>query len=486
MERIRNRTRRVRSIITFLVVGGALASVLTSSASYFGQERAGIKARLDPRIRFSHARRVQLFTTSIVAAGRALSSNSTVIRCALMRLSSPGAGGTVSSNGASTILSLVPDGTQVKEGDLLCELDASEFVELVRRQTIGVRKAEAEHLQAELNLAIAEIGLTSYLEGTVKQSQQQFEGQLALNRSSLSRQEDRLAWTHRMLEKGYTSISQLSAEEEALMRLKITIEQVQMSYDNFRRYTVPRETRSLKSRVEGAKSNLIYQATRLKLERERLEMFETQVRNCSIRAPHDGFLIYNNDPGKPLEVYEGAPVRQRQRLFSLPDLSRMEVQAMIHETVVDKIRPEMPAKVRFEALPGRVAEGHVLSVSRLPLIDDNSRATDVKYYSAIVKLDELPIGLRPGMSAEIEITTSHLPEALVIPTVAVARDGEQSYCYVLTESGLDRRAVKLGGRNQNLMHVLEGLSEGEQIILDPQPEEWNLAEALSSDNQVGI
>ncbi len=82
---------------------------------------------------------------SITASGRAASANNVEIRCTLARLTRSRAGGSVSSNGSSTILSVIPDGSTVKKGDLLCELDSAEYEELVRRQTIGVKKAMAEH-----------------------------------------------------------------------------------------------------------------------------------------------------------------------------------------------------------------------------------------------------------------------------------------------------------------------------------------------------
>ncbi len=187
---------------------------------------------------------------------------------------------------------------------------------------------------------------------------------------------------------------------------------------------LPRDTRSLQSRVEAAKATLNFQMTRLKLEEERLALFEEQVKRCTMLAPNDGFVIYANEPGEPQRIWEGASIRQRQRMFYLPDLDRMEVQAMIHETVVDRVDVGLPAHVRFEALPGRSAAGQVTSVSRLPLVNQNSAASDVKYYLAVVRLDRIPSGLRPGMSAEIEIITSSSPRPWCAPCRHHGREGQ--------------------------------------------------------------
>ncbi|SIO61671.1 HlyD family secretion protein [Singulisphaera sp. GP187] len=453
------------SKITVLAIIVVLIALFAPSSPDF----SGIRRKTDPYEKFRSVpvRRVNWLTTSITAAGRAASMNNSEIRCTLQRLASPGAGGSVSSSGSSTILSVIPDGSVVKKGDLLCELDSADYQELVRRQLIGVRKAEAETLEAQLNLEIAEINLQSYLEGSVRQAEQEFEGQVALNTSGLARQEDRLAWAKRMLTKGYVSLSVVSGEEETLLRLKFALDQIQMSYDNYRRYSLPRDRRSLQSQVEGARANLSFQSTRLKLEQDRLALFEDQVQRCMMRAPNDGFVIYANEPGEPQRIWEGASIRQRQRMFYLPDLDRMEVQAMVHETVVDRVDVGMPARVRFEALPGRSAEGIVTSVARLPLFDQNSGAGDVKYYIALVRLETIPSGLRPGMSAEIEIITSKIPEVLVLPPVAITVEKGQEVCYVIGDGGIERREVKVGQRNAVYTQVLEGLEEGEKIVLEP-------------------
>ena len=58
-----------------------------------------------------------------------------------------------------------------------------------------------------------------------------------------------------------------------------------------------------------------------------------------IRAPHDGFVIYANNPDRQVYIEPGMSVRQRQQLFFLPDLTQMEVVAMIHESIVEQVSP---------------------------------------------------------------------------------------------------------------------------------------------------
>jgi HlyD family secretion protein len=317
----------------------------------------------------------------VLASGQVASSNSTEVRCTLERLSGPGPSGGGSSAGTSTILSLIPDGSTVKEGDVLCQLDASDYEEMVRRQKILVMQAKADHQQAALTLEVARIGLEAYRSGEMLQAEQQLQGQIALAQSELTSQTDRLAWSKRMLTKGYSSAAQVSGDEQALRRTTFNITQLVTALRNYQRFSATKDLLFLQSQVLDAETKFNFQSTRLKSEEDRLAHYQSLVDRCTVRAPHDGFVIYANRPGRDPSVYAGAPVRERLRLFYLPDLSKMAVGVLLHETVIDRIRVGMTVRVRVEALPGRTLEGRLASVSQLPLIDNKSETgSEVTYF----------------------------------------------------------------------------------------------------------
>src|SRR4051794_27375937 len=83
---------------------------------------------------------------------------------------------------------------------------------------------------------------------------------------------------------------------------------------------------------------------------------------------------------------------------------------LLHETVVDRVRPGMSAQVRPESSPQRILVGRVHSVSPLPVSDQGSRTgNDVKYYVGRISLDTVPQGSHPGMTAEVSIATVQAP-----------------------------------------------------------------------------
>ena len=67
--------------------------------------------------------------------------------------------------------------------------------------------------------------------------------------------------------------------------------------------------------------------------------------------PHSGYLVYSNRPGRDPQVFEGATVRERMPLFTLPDQTKLEVEILIHETIINHVRPGMAASIRVERLP---------------------------------------------------------------------------------------------------------------------------------------
>jgi HlyD family secretion protein len=411
----------------------------------------------------------------VLASGRVASSRSTEIRCTLERLDLAGQGGTQATmqtptqkEGASAIISLVPDGATVKRGEVLCELDSSEYQELARRQQIVVEEAKAQHSQASLALEVAKLALRSYREGEKGQVVREYEGQIALARSDLSRQTDRLAWSRRMLGKGYVSAAQVASNQQEELQLIEKLREMELTLANFQRYTAPKEALSLESDVLGAQSTLGYQSSRLKKEQGRLAHYQSMVDRCTIRAPHDGYVVYANRPNREPEVYLGAPVRERMRLFSLPDPTKMEVEAMLHETEVKRVRSGMPASVRVEAMPTRPMSGRVESVAPVPKSDQNiSSANQIAYFVGRVELTTMPPGLRPGMTAEISILSDKHWGVLTVPSIAVKEEYGREFCYVDRRDRLERRPVKVIRAAHDLIEVVEGLTEGERVVLDP-------------------
>jgi HlyD family secretion protein len=431
--------------------------------------------RRPPRERYAitDVRRANLHPI-LTASGQVESSKRTVIECQLENITVGVRGERLAAGGASTLLRAVPEGTLVKRGDVLAVLDSSDYEELLRVQRIAVERAKADKLQAELDWEIAKMAVREFREGTMKETVEDFQARITLARADRERARDRLAWSRRMKEKGYVPIITVTSDEFRLAQLDLVVQQEESAFAVYQKYTVTKTLRELEGAVKGAEAILQYQQLRTQRNLDRLATLEKQVELCTIRAPHDGFVIYANDSRREVYIEEGMPVRQYQRLFFLPDLKDMEVVAMLHESIVHEIQPGMQAKVEVEGIPDQSMEGRVTLVSPLPTFEWRS---DVRYFQGIVKLKNPPRGLRPGMTAHVEITMPPRENVLAVPSEAVALADGHDVCFVVRDSGVERRAVKLGEVTREMTEVREGLQEGEQVVLNPQIDEGDVVQA---------
>ena len=167
-------------------------------------------------------------------------------------------------------------------------------------------------------------------------------------------------------------------------------------------------------------------------------------------------------------VYEGAPVRERMQLFTLPDQSKLEVEVLLHETIIQRVRIGMAVAIRLEALPDLRLSGVISSLSPVPLSDRNPESgNDATYFLGHVQLDTTPSKLRPGMTTLVTISTGLRSGVLAVPTMAVVVEDDQEICYVDHDKSVERRAVKVTQASRDMLEVVGGLSEGEVVFLDP-------------------
>jgi HlyD family secretion protein len=278
---------------------------------------------------------------------------------------------------------------------------------------------------------------------------------------------DRLAWSERMADKGYASKMNVANDRQALLSATLRLKQAELELDTYRRHTSPKTIVALKAEVEKARKWAIHEAGDFDKSKVQLAHYRSLIDRCTIRAPHDGFVIYANGPFREEQersrIEPGAPVRQGQELFYFPNLSKMEVVAMLNETLVDRVRPGMPARVRFEGLQEAALEGRVESVDSLP----RRNLSDVPYYPCRIAIESTPPGLLPGMSAEVEVQVGRCRDVLAVPTEAVGVDHDRNVCYVVGPSGPERREITRGGSTPELIEITDGLNEGESVVLNP-------------------
>ncbi|HEY2156154.1 MAG TPA: efflux RND transporter periplasmic adaptor subunit [Isosphaeraceae bacterium] len=374
--------------------------------------------------------------------------------------------------GSTTIIFILAEGSKVKKGEKVCELDSATLNDNLKNQKITTAQAEASYQQAQLTRQVAEVAVKEYVEGTFKQNLETIQGNIAMAKAELKRAEDRYEWTCKMVEKKYASPASQTSDKFALEKAKFTLEQSQTSYDVLLKYTKDKTIKELSAEVEKARSDELAKQATLSLERDKEAKLVKQIKNCILTAPGDGLIVYANDPGRfggnnQVQIEEGATVRERQKIFSLPDITQMRANTKVHESMVDRVGKGKPSKIRVDAFAGQELNGVVQSVNPLP--DPNTFfGSDIKVYTTLVAIENGPPGLRPGMSAMVQILVEQKPDVLSVPVTAIMELRGKDYLYVRKpENGFERREVALGISDDKVVEVKKGLSEGEQVVLSP-------------------
>lgn len=404
------------------------------------------------------------------------------------------------------IIFLVPEGNRVEKGEVVCRFDSAEIDKSIAQQEIKAKQAEgklaatkqdieiqrndgeSKVAEATVELRLAELNLQKYQEGDYNAEIADMEGNIAQNTQKLEEAVNKLEQYKDLVKRGFKSLEQLRSVEQEHSQFKSFVERDRLKLQIKRQFEYQLKTVELQSKVDQSRSKIErakatleaqlakaqseYEAAEATLgieERQLKELLEQKTKT-EIKADQSGVVAYANEPwyDSSRQIREGAVVYSRQKIFSLPDMSNMQVVVNIHESLVKKVKVGQTAEIRIDAFPNLVLEGKVKSVAHLA---DSNRYYDsggAKVYKTVVSVERMPHEeLRPSMTAEVKIQVRTLHNALVVPIQAVAERKGKHHAYVVDARGdIQRREVEVGESNEKLIQVMKGLEEGELVVLD--------------------
>ncbi|QDT63509.1 efflux RND transporter periplasmic adaptor subunit [Calycomorphotria hydatis] len=414
--------------------------------------------------------------------------------------------------GSTTILSIVPEGTLVKHGELVCELDVSALREKEKEQRISITQAQADVTKSHENLEIqerknesdiaaanlamelAELDLKKYQEGEYLQQKREMQGNITLAEEELARAKEIYEFSRRLARKGYKSQNELEADRIALTKAEIALKSAQEKLRVLEQFDYHRMIRELEETATESKRELErvrraatatysqYEADykshqmKLELEESQLENYQRQIKAARILAPMDGEIVYDNKQssrrGSEELIGEGTSVRERQVIAKIPDLANMKVDARIHESMISMVSINLPAEIRIDAFPELTLRGKVIKVAAVPQASSWMRP-DVKEYEVVVEIDRnsvpADISLKPGLTAEIEILVEMRENVVQVPMQAVVAVGPERMVFVVEKDGkVEQHSVIVGKSSDTKIEILKGLEAGETIVLNPR------------------
>lgn len=324
------------------------------------------------------------------------------------------------------ITDLVTEGTYVKEGDYVAQLDKSEVGTKIISASTEVEKISSEYEQARLD----------------------------------------------------TVIEMMKLKDE-LLNLTYSIEEKQLVFDQST-YEAPAVKRQAEIELEKTKRSHSQKANNILLKREqntaklrqielslnqeqsKLTRLEELLNELRIAAPKDGMVVYKR-------TWDGSKITSGSQISvwdptvaTLPDLSKMVTQTYVNEIDISNLKKGLTVGLSVDAFPDQTFTGEVVDVAN---VGEQLPNSDSKVFEVTVEINEQDTLLRPSMTTNNNILIEELEDVLYIPQEGVFVNDSVSYVIVESGIGLKRQEVKLGKTNANFVVIEEGLIEGEELLL---------------------
>jgi multidrug efflux pump subunit AcrA (membrane-fusion protein) len=422
-----------------------------------GDEQEARRAANEPML---HTVENGPFDHVVLEQGEIESSSNNEVKCEVK-----GRGGS-----GTPILSVVPEGTLVKEGDVLCQLDSSALEQEANNQRIVVSNAKSAVISAEAGVNKAIIARQEYLDGTFLTERKTILSEIAVAQQTLRKAELSLESAERLAAKGTLKPLQIEAEQFAVQNAKNTLESAEGRLKVLDELTKAKMLVQFDADIETTRAKLESDKSTLSEEKEKLQEIQAQITACKIVAPADGQVVYANKfsgrGGGEFIVEAGALVREQQTIFLLPDPTRMQVKAKINESRISLIRDGMPVKIRVNAVENELL-GRVVKVNKYAE-PGNWWGSNVKEYATFIQIINPPETIRTGMTAEVRIFVEQIEDAIQLPVHAVYETKRHHFVLVQEGNGYATREIEIGATNDKFVTVKSGVKADESVVLDPR------------------
>ncbi len=409
--------------------------------------------------------------------------------------------------GRSTIISLIPEGSIVREGELLVELASNEIENRIRTEelkeanAISAFEAARSELdiqrdqnasdirKAELQIELKNLELEKYRLGDWDQKSK--DAQIAIDQAkiSLDRRKQDFEAAKELYERKFITLTEYQESEFNYQKAIWDLEKAEKAKEVLENYTHVADLRLRESdlaeaikeaertrknaEAEEAKKvhNLEGRQKELALTQDELAKLRRQKEKCRIFAPTQGLVVYYSPASRGRwmmdneQIKEGGEVRERQVLMQLPDTSSMIVTLRIHEAKTDKLNLGQPVRITVEGIPGKVFTGKVTKIAAVADSQSGWLNPDLKEYETVVTLDPTDEPLKPGVTAHAEILVENVEDKLAVPVQTVFTKAGRRYVFRVTKGNeVEPVPVRVGAIGTEWAEIVEGIAEEDRIL----------------------
>lgn len=314
------------------------------------------------------------------------------------------------------------EGKEVKVGDILLRLDASEM-------QARLNLAASSRAAAQSRLDSAWIALPMEKARTAASLA---EAQARFADAKQKHDKKKRLYDNRLIASGEmeSSEAELNATQAALNVARANLEQVAVQ----------------QQQIKVAESDVKQQAAQLRVA-------ELNLAHSTVRAPINGTVM-------ELLVKPGELVQPGMMVARITRLEGLYVKALVDEVDLSRLNVGQSAEITFDTVPDKKFDAHLFEISPGVSVEKlKSRNVTIK-----LRIVEPPLFLRPGMSADVEIKVETLKNVLYVPTQAIMTKDNEQFVYVIDAGKVAKRVVVTSGSNWDSTGIRKGLSEDEVVI----------------------
>ncbi len=402
---------------------------------------------------------------------------------------------------AATLEYIVDEGSRVTNGQVVARLNTEEIVTTIRTledkiaeqntklsgletDVIIQRLANDKDLKtAQQTVASSKLELEKLLEGDVPLERRTAELLVQTTERERDLLTRRVSDIKRLLSDGFVTADQVEEEEIAHEKAIVAAETAKEELVILNEYSIPLREEKARNALSAAQTELektlksnaarlaqkeqAVASARRALEKMEEELGDRreQLTACTVIATADGIVIYAGQGRRyrRSEIQVGGRLSPGQTLMTIPDVSKMQAVINVSEADIRKLALEQAATVTVEATGGSTFMGTIKKIAEVANTG-GFWGSDVKEFSVEIELDDGAV-LKPGYSCEADIMTRRIENVLCVPIQAVFQEEDRLFVYALRDKTPERVTVSLGPSSLTQVQVLEGLADGDRILL---------------------
>nr|PZN08212.1 MAG: hypothetical protein DIU64_10915 [Caldicoprobacter oshimai] len=343
-------------------------------------------------------------------------------------------------------------GQQVKEGDVLIELEAGDVEQQIAQAQAAYEASKASVELSKKRLSELE-SQKSKMEAEISKIDKQIDDAQKALAQAKQAIEPEIARLEEMRQKGAITDEQF---EEQKAKLEEQLKPLQDGLEKLVQQKAALEKSKLE--IESAIKSMPYDSKTLDAQLNQAKMALDAAKGAAdklkLLSPIDGVV-------SSLSVQTGQMAAQASPPVTVIDMTALILDIRLSEFDVVKVQPGQKVDVYVDAAGSQPVEGVVEWVS--PSTDPRSQA-----YGVRIKIDNSPGKLRPGMFARAGLVLDKKENAVVVPKRAIVRQGDKAYVFVIKGGSVERREVQVGMDDGERIEVISGLKSGEQVVVKGQ------------------